>query len=228
MKNHQENIAEYLRLGGDSKKIRSLTSPTLQNRARLSFLIAQLPKIGLQSQNKIAADEKPVPEQQPVAVPERKKGVFSDFISQYPSELHATYKKRYEYWLEACSLKVKLNEVPEDDEVTALTIQEQIMKCFAEFDSCQEALQYYNEKKRVLPTKSNKDFSNMDARELLQTRNLLRSTISKRKSTIKKKQLEMPGTEHPSFKCKQNALNRKIEELRELELQEKDLNRLLA
>ena len=227
MKTHAENIAEYLKLGGDSKKTRSLTSATLQNRARISYLLAQLPKTESTDQTHKSAIEKPNPEPQPVAIPERKKGVFSDFISQYPVELHATYKKRYEHWLEACSLKVKLNDIPEDDEEAALEIQEAIMKCFANFDDCQEALQYFNEKKRVLPTKSGKDFTAMDGRELLQARNLLRSSISKRKATIKKKQTELPDPKHPSFKTKQNALNRKLEELRDLELQEKELGRLL-
>lgn len=229
MLSHQENIKLYLSLGGDTRKIKALTAATLQNRARLAYLISQLQTKPDNLGQTVSKERKYEPNPEPVdePAPVRKKGVFSDFISQYPVALHETYKKRYEHWLEACSLKVSLNEIPEDDSEAALIIQDKIMKCFSRFDACQEALDYFNEKKRVLPVKSSQDFSQLTPLELLKIRNNLRSQITKRKATIKKKQTELPDPEDDNFKVKQNALNRKIEELRELELQEKQLNDLL-
>lgn len=229
MNTHQENIKLYLSLGGDSRKAKQITAYTLQNRAKLAHLLGQLQtkpdNLGqtVSKERKYESNPEPVDEPAPV----RKKGVFSDFISQYPVALHETYKKRYEHWLEACSLKVSLNEIPEDDSEAALIIQDKIMKCFTKFDACQEALDYFNEKKRVLPVKSSQDFSQLTPVELLKIRNNLRSQITKRKATIKKKQTELPDPEDDNFKVKQNALNRKIEELRELELQLKEVESLL-
>lgn len=231
MNTHQENIKLYLSLGGDTRKIKALTAATLQNRARLAYLISQL-----QTNEDISGQKEAIERKQktvsesaadPAPTPVRKKGVFSDFISQYPIALHETYKKRYEHWLEACSLKVSLNEIPDQDSEAALIIQDKIMKCFSRFDACQEALDYFNEKKRVLPVKSSQDFSQLSPVELLKLRNNLRSQITKRKATIHKKHSELPDPEADNFKIKQNALNRKIEELRELELQLKEVESLL-
>ena len=223
MKTHQENIQDYLSNGGDPKVAKTLTLSNLQNRGRLSYLLG---KLKIKPAEKYDPGKVPDPEEsaEPVKV---RKSVFSDFISQYPTELHATYKKRYEVWLEACSLKVSLNEVPDKEVESALIIQDKIMHCFNDFDKCQEALDYFNEHKRVLATKSNKDFSKLTPREVLQLRNLIRSNISKRKNTLKKKLSEMPDPSDDRFKMKQNALNRKKEELQELELQESELNKLL-
>lgn len=230
MNTHQENIQQYLALGGDARKVKQLTVSNLQNRARLAYLLGQLrTKEDISVQNDVIKGqlktmaEPPAPTPPPV----RKKGVFSDFISQYPTELHETYKKRYDSWLEACSLKVKLNEVPDADSDAALIIQEQIMKSFDEFDRCQEALDYFNKNKRVLATKSDRDFSQLSPVELLTLRNNLRTNISKRKGTIKKKQAALPDPGSDDFKMKQNALSRKIEELRNLELQLKEVERLM-
>lgn len=234
MNTHQENIKQYLSLGGDPKKIKQLTAANLQNRARLAYLLSQLESAPASATATINAvtpaveiATSPVVVTAPVPPPERKKGVFSDFISQYPTELHETYKKRYEHWLEACSLKVSLNEVPENDVEVSLVIQDKIMKCFKNFDACQEALDYYNEKKRVLPVKSSEDFSKLSPVELLKLRNNLRSQITKRKATVKKKQSEIPDPASDQFKMKQNGLNRKVEELREIELQLREVERLV-
>jgi len=226
MNTHQQNLKTYLSLGGDPKKAKQLTAANLQNRAKVAYLISQLqPQIEAKPTAPTIHDS--AIELTPAAPPERKKGVFSDFISQYPVALHETYKKRYEHWLEACSLKVSLNEIPDQDSEAALIIQDKIMKCFSRFDVCQEALDYFNEKKRVLPVKSSQDFSQLSPVELLKLRNNLRSQITKRKATIHKKHSELPDPEADNFKVKQNALNRKIEELRELELQLKEVESLL-
>ncbi len=227
---HQENIKLYLSLGGDSRKAKQITASTLQNRAKLAHLLGQLQTKPDNLGQSVSKERKYEPNPEPVdePAPVRKKGVFSDFISQYPVELHETYKKRYEHWLEACSLKVSLNEIPEEDSEAALIIQDKIMKCFSRFDACQEALDYFNEKKRVLPVKSSQDFSQLTPVELLKIRNNLRSQITKRKATIKKKQTELPNAGPDNFKLKHNALNRKIEELRELELQLKEVESLLT
>lgn len=222
MKTHQQNIQDYLSNGGDPKVIQSLKISNMQNRGRLIYLLGKL-NIKPAGLNTPVLRE-PEESAEPVKV---RKSAFSDFISQYPTELHATYKKRYEVWLEACSLKVSLNEVSDDDIDAALVIQDKIMQSFSDFDKCQEALDYFNEHKRVLATKSEKDYTELSPVEMLQQRNLLRSCISKRKATLKKKIDELPDPIDDRFKMKQNAVNRKKEELQELELQEADLNKLL-
>lgn len=228
MKPHRENLDEYLRLGGNPKIAKQLTIESLQNRSRLSYLLSQLKPVDIIEEN--AAYPEPVlitpapPE--PVQPPERKR-VFTDMIFQYPAELHTAYKKRYEYWLEACSLKLKLNEIPEEDHSAAFDIQEKILKCFDNFDKCQNALDHYNKNKRIMSIDSTQDFTKLSSAELILKRNNLRTNICKRKKTIEKKRENLPDPESPDYNLKLSSLNQKLEELQDLENQESELNKLI-
>lgn len=213
MKSHRENLEEYLRLGGSSKTAKQLSLESLQNKSRISYLLSQM------------KPEDPEPDEPP-KVAERK-GVFTDLICQYPIGLHTAFKKRYECWLEACSLKLRLNEVNSNDQEAALYLQIKILDCFDEFDKCQNALEHYKINKRIMLVESGKDFSELSPAELILKRNNIRTNITKRKKTINKKKGLLPPAGSPDFLLKSNALSQKLEELQELENIESELNKLI-
>lgn len=230
MKSHKENIEEYLRLGGSSKTAKQLTIETLQNKSRLSYLISQLKPSEHTQESKPAAALEPITpepeESKPIIVSERK-GVFTDLICQYPVQLHSVYKKRFESWLEACSLKLKLNDIDPNNISEALDLQIKIIDSFDDFDKCQNALDRFNENNTIITVESGKDFSKLSPAEIILKRNNIRTNITKRKKTIQKKKDSLPTADSLDYIYKLNILNQKIEELQDLENQESELNKLI-
>ena len=216
---------KFLVLGGNERLIRSLSSPTLQNEARLKYEIRKLEK-NIAPESNLSTPAKhlstPVPEEdyQP-------KADFKDFISEYPPQLHEVYMQRRQAFLEACSLKIILNAIPENSEKKAGKLQWEIWEKFQEMDKCQKILNHWKETKRIMPTETKEDFSDISKAKLDLKRRNLRSNRSKRIKTINKIKAEMPDVEDPTFQLKHNQLNRKLEALAELELQIEKLTELI-
>lgn len=208
-KTHKALISQYLELGGNSTLIKNISSFSLANHAKLKYHIKQL--LGSKEIGVEKADEEIKPEIQ-VAPPAKRKSAFSDLISNYPEDLHEVFKNRYNYWLESCSIKLKLNAVPIDDQDRAYELQCLLFEKLDGLDKCQEILDYYTEHKRILPTHSNKDFTNLTAMELLKKRNNLRSNISKREKTLRKIESELSETA-PDYRLRLHLYNRKREQL---------------
>ncbi|WP_265427871.1 hypothetical protein [Chryseobacterium sp. YIM B08800] len=209
---HRELYQQYISNGGDAKKVQLYKSFSPANYAKLKYFVKQLnidvpfPDAGsakkiTQTVTKVNTPEKP------------RKSIFSDFISQYPKELHSAFKQRYDHWLEACALKVELNDVHQTDEETAYDIQFKLLDHLEKMDRCQKALDHYNKNKRIMLTETLADFSKLSPMELLKKRNATRSNITKRKATIKKMEDALPKNTDPDYRRKLHQVNCKIEQL---------------
>ncbi len=209
---HKKLYEHYLSNGGDAKKVQLYKSFSIANYAKLKYFVKQLniivPKV---------IPEHPIPKKEIFKSVKERKSIFSDLISNYPKELHNAFKDRYDYWLNACSLKIELNEVHYSDEDTAYEIQVRLWDCLEKMDRCQEALKHYKENKRILETKSTADFSKLSAMDLLKKRNSTRSNITKRKATIKNLEKLLPKHSDHNYRKKLHQINLKIEQLRKIE-----------
>lgn len=223
---HSDKIKLYIKLGGDPNKVKSLTIENLQNRAALAYLMDQIKIVQVSSEPE--ALSVPAVIKSEVKIPAARKTKWNDLISQYPVSLHETYNSRYKYWLESCSLKIQLNNVPEGNQKEAYRIQSEILKNIHKMDQCQAALDYYNETKSVLPTESSREFTGVPKDKLIMLRNNLRSNISQRKNTLKKKQSSLPDVGSPNYLSRLNMLQQKVEELKSKELDLEKIENLLV
>lgn len=241
MEKHEKNIQLYLENGGDPKLAARHKIPNLENRAKMAYLVSQLdirdsqtalptkqtalPIKRADNQQPSTNNQAPTTDnQQPT--PSNPKGL--GLIAQYPVELHSAYKDAYSSWISVCGLKIELNAVPPAEEEKALSIQERMIKLMEVFDRCKNALDHYNEHKRVLPTESKTDFTKLSPIELLKEKTNLASLISRRKSTIKKMEEELPEPTDPTYRKKLDAINRKIETLEDYELDLENIKKLLV
>ena len=206
---HKILIDQYLSLGGSKEKINSILSFSLGNHARLKYCIKQL--------NAVPAKIDTTKPASPTTEPDSKrKSIFSDLISYYPVELHQAYKMRYDHWLEACSLKVLLNEVDIKNEEKALEIQWKMFDNLESMDKYQKALEYYNEHKRIIETETKETFDDLSPMELIKKRQNLRSNISKRINTLKKMEESLPEKGAEDYNLRLHLINRKTEEIQQL------------
>lgn len=201
----KQHIIRQLRRSSDIKNVKLLHKALREVAAAESGII---PKA------------KPKPNQTTAAVPESKelKKLKERPLSSYPVELHPVYQQRLSTFLQACSLKIKLNSLKEDETEKAFDIQYKIFELFETNDKCWEILNHYETTGRIMPLTHSEDFSKLSTSELFRTRENLYSRVSKRKKTIEKKEQELTRTEEPG---KQERLNQiiaaKKEELRQLE-----------
>lgn len=229
MKIHEENLLLYLENGGDSKIANRHKLPTIQNRAKISYLISQqkskeenLKEVILKVTEKKIENSQVI-----IKSSEPSKPTFLGFISQYPTELHSVYQSCYNSWLDVCSLKMQLNDVVPLDVEEAYALQQKMFKSISKFDINKKSLDYWLENKRILPTESKKDYSKFTPLELDQERRNLASLICRRKQTIEKKEKELPPTSDPNYNKKIIALQIKKEQLEELILDENKILELL-
>ncbi len=227
---YKKLIREYLEKGGSQSFI-DKQSPvySLQNEAKLRF---ELRKLNAKHNNSI--DKSKIDTSKTEVVTSNKKVATSlenlndvGFISEYPVDLHSVYLERKQKFIAACSLKMRLNEVPDDDNETAYHIQLQIMKCFDFIDKANEVLNHYRKFKRILPLKNEVDFSKLTRAEMIQQRNRLRSNISNRQNTIKKLEQQVAKASSKDKVRLNSKLTQKIEQLNELKLQVDELNKLI-
>lgn len=234
MEEHSQNIQIYLQNGGDVRIANRHQFPSLENRAKIAYLISNFPKT-FQEVSKPEPESITnifeIPRQMMDSVgqqnPEPSKPKGLGIIAQYPSELHQTYKHAVQQWIEICSFKITLNQIARQDEKSAFEIQTNIIKLVELFDRNKAALDHYNEHKRIIATETKSDFSELSPVELLTKRNSLRSLISRRKQTIEKMASELPEASEPDYYKKLSAMNRKKEQLQELILDEEKLNELI-
>lgn len=225
---HKRLIDKFLSLGGNKRIADSSSSFSLQNYAKIKYELKKLQEAGgdkqeAESNRQEAIGEKSIAKSQSPVANRRKP--FDDLISEYPLELHSTYRKRWEVWLLACSLKTQLNEIgdAEQEEKAAFELQMKIYECFQMLDICQNILKHYREHKRIMPTESKKDYSQMTELELFKERNNLRALITRRRQTIERLEAESNTQEAESYKwqhslnLKREQLQEKINELKEIE-----------
>ena len=226
MEKHTQNLSLYLSSGGDSKLAVRYKSPTLANRAKITYLLSQLKVADNVDSSKNSVDSS-TPVDKKETLPEPAKPKFLGLITQYPPTLHPSYHEAFSSWLNLCSLKLQLNEVPADDEAAAFEIETEMLRKLRRFDTCKAALDYYNDHKAILPTKSKRDFSKFSDLELDRERRNLESNISKRRKTISAKEIELPKPGELQHYKKLEALNKKRSELEELLLDLEKIQELL-
>ncbi len=220
MKQYKQLIDEYLALGGSQSFIDRLPAVySLSSEAKIRREIRLLKEKRIVSQDSEPAVGKNTTND--------KKDKPYDYISDYPVQLHGMYLQRKAMFLKCCSLKQQLNGIDANDVDTALRLQLQIWKLFQFVDLANKHLEYYREHKRILPQKTEVDFSQLTAPQLVQKRLTLRSNIANRKKTIAKLQ-EQLLTANDSNKLRlRDKLSGKIEQLEEMNLQIKKLDQLL-
>lgn len=237
---HKEKLTIYLQNGGSQKVAKDLAIPNLQNMGKLSYLLSQM-NVDLKNPTPVLAEQTtpvpplvtPSPTQTALPKAEKKVSVlrpskqWEDTISQYPVSMHETYNQRHSNWLTACSLKMQLNELEDHQEREAYELQKQIMRHIHAMEKCQNALHYYNETNRELPTKTEENYNGWSQSQLITKRNNLRTNISQRKNTIAKKTKELPAEGDPTRFAKLGVLQTKIEELRQKELEMEKLDSLI-
>ncbi|UKB81253.1 hypothetical protein [Chryseobacterium sp. MEBOG07] len=225
-KTHKELLSKYFSLGGDQVMMKKLSSFSLVNHSKLKYLIKQFDVQSTEEKKEIESD-KSESEPEIKIIIQKRESKFSDLISNYPQELHPVFKSRYDHWLSACSLKQQLNSVDRLDEITALKIQWEILGNIEAMEDCQRALDYYQDHKRILPIKTNKNFSGLTAIELLKTRNNLRSNITKRIKTLNQMESNLPEIGDKEYNLKLHLVNRKREKLQEYINQVTELDKLI-
>jgi hypothetical protein len=238
MQTHEKNIEQYLKFGGDKKIAFKYSAPTLENRAKIKYLLFLSNKQEAEGFMQEAGSEKPevknvvslivrqahydkVEDQKPKTEIEKPK--FLGFISQYPVELHGTYNDAFSFWLKLCSLKIKLNSISAEDEKSAYEIQTDILENLSKFVQCRKVLDHFNEHKRILPTETKTDFSKFSELELDKKRRNLASLISRRKQTIAKMETDLPEISAENYRKKLASINLKKEQLEELILDEEKI-----
>lgn len=243
MEKHQQNIELYLSSGGDPKLAARYKSATLDNRAKLSYLLSQM-NISYEKKENIPGQSLDI-DRQKVDKPQKSTDVsdinvgditknepekpkFLGLITQYPVELHSTYHDAFTIWLKLCSLKIKLNVVDPEDEAAAYSFQTKMLRHIEKFDKCKRVLDHYLENKRILPTKSKNDYSNMSVLELDREKRNLAGLICRRKQTIARMESMLPEVTAPDYNRKLAAINNKIEQLEVLVLDQEKILELLA
>lgn len=208
-KKYRELIKQYLDTGGTQAFVDALPfGYSLQNEAKIRFALRELkPKT-------------------PTKPPKKEvKTPFKDFISDYPIALHDTYLGRKVVFMEACSLKIRLNALNEQQSKEAFALQNEIIKRFDVVDKANEILEYWQEHKQILPTKSEEDIEQYSDTELVQRRNTLRSNLVNRRKTIEKMQKELAVAPERNKLRLTDKLNKKIQEYKQMEVTIEEMDR---
>lgn len=161
----------------------------------------------------------------------------ADLIADYPVALHGVYRAKREAWLRACSLKLTLNAVPMEEEDKAREIQRQLWQLFEAMDNYDVVLQYWRDHKKILEPQK-EDYSRLTPVELVQRRNTLRSNIVSREKSLAKWE-EQARSEEQRVKSEggksgrslwvlQEKIARKREEVEQMKLQVKEVEKLLS
>ena len=159
-----------------------------------------------------------------------------DLIADYPVALHGVYRAKREAWLRACSLKLTLNAVPMEEEDKARELQRQLWQLFDAMDNYDVVLQYWRDHKKILEP-AREDYSRLTPVELVQRRNTLRSNIVSREKSLAKWEAQARseelrvksegGMSGRSLWVLQEKIARKREEVEQMKLQVKEIEKLM-
>ena len=154
----------------------------------------------------------------------------ADLIADYPVALHGVYRAKREAWLCACSLKLTLNAIPMEEEGKARELQRQLWQLFSAMDNYDVVLQYWRNHKKILEPQK-EDYSRLTPVELVQRRNTLRSNIVSREKSLAKWEEQARSGEGMTVRSLwvlQEKIARKREEVEQMKLQVKEVEKLLV
>lgn len=230
---YKKLISDYLDLGGSQRFIDKLPKMySLQNEAKIRAELRKL-KQRIPNTNEIKETRGIVKK---ATVQNNSKNIvikpdssLNDIglISEYPVELHPIYLERRNKWIEACSLKIQLNDVAIENETEALELQLEIHKRIDFVDTANKELLHYKTYKRLLPKDVENNFTTLTEVELLKKRNNLRSNISNRKKTIEKIKISLSKATDKNKLKLTDKLSQKLEQLEEFKIQVDNIKRLL-
>lgn len=214
-KENYKNLITHLEsLGGNIQSLRGVSRLySIENELKVKKEIQRL------SGKNTAIKEINTKEQ---VVPQSKE--ITHLIVDFPPELHPVYLAKKQTFLQVCSLKTLLNQVPIASESEALALQRQIFDLFEKMDDCDHILDHWKKHKRILVQEKTNDFSHLTAVELVQRRNTLRSNITAREKTLKKWEKQLENKENFTL---QEKIVKKTEELIQLKLTVKKLDELI-
>lgn len=220
-KDYNTGVQLYIRLGGNPNLIRLfLKRENKWNRNKLTYELKKFEDV-----------EEPEPEDVPVKKPsvnESAKFLKSKPISYYPPELHEVYLNRIKTFLKACSLKVQLNALDENDTLKSLEFQNEIWELFEANDNCWKILNHYEHTKQVLPVKSKSDFSELSPQKRVKKLHQLYANRSKRAKTILKMKNKLKVLEEGvSRRRLEYRINKKLAELQQMDLDIDKLKELI-
>ncbi len=123
---YKKLIKEYLQKGGKQAFVDKLSPVySLQSEAKLRFELQKL-NSKASSVNTSQNDAYIVENKTVVSGKEALKNLNKiGLISEYPHELHSLYNERQKQFINACSLKMQLNEVDAADDTAALSYHRQ-------------------------------------------------------------------------------------------------------
>lgn len=220
--NYEKLKKRFIDLGGAERLLRSLRFFSWANEAKLKYEIRRLEQKQTQpAAHAVSSPQKQEPSYQP-------KADFQDFILNYPPDLHPTFIARKNYFLQACSLKIQLNELPENEPQKAAELQWKIWQLFQMMDKMHTALKHWQLYKRILPTQNPHDLSHIPPTQLDLKRRNLRSNRTRRAQTLHKLQQVLPPPNHPNYPRAINLINKKKEELALLDLQIEKLTQMIG
>jgi hypothetical protein len=104
-------------------------------------------------------------------------------ISDFPVALHPVYIQQKNDFAIACSLKIQLNNLPAEDEETALKLCLEIDRLFNAIELAWKKLDHYTAHKTILEVQTN-DFSGLTPAQQIQRRNTKRSNLTKAKKRL--------------------------------------------
>ena len=235
---YRQLVGELERLGGDLRGVPTYYS--LEAEAKVRRLIKErqggAPPRGGEPPRANNGGGEQGGEPQRGGEPPRASGV-ADLIADYPVALHGVYRAKREAWLRACSLKLTLNAVPMEEEDKARELQRQLWQLFSAMDNYDVVLQYWRDHKKILEP-AREDYSRLTPVELVQRRNTLRSNIVSREKSlakweeqVKSEELRVKsegGKSGRSLWVLQEKIARKREELEQMKLQVKEIEKLVV
>lgn len=215
--NYKNLLAQLKSLGGNIDSLRGVSAfYSIENELKVRKEIQRLlSNQGINS--KVQETKKQETNEQNTAPKE-------SLIADFPQELHPFYLAKKQTFLQVCSLKTLLNQVPSASESEALALQRQIFDLFEKMDDCDYILDHWKKHKRILVQEKTNDFSHLTAVELVQRRNTLRSNITAREKTLEKWKKQLENKENFTL---QEKIVKKTEELIQLKLTVKKLDELI-
>lgn len=229
--NYKKLLAELETLGGSIGTLRGVSNfYSLANEAKVRQEIKRLKsinKVQLTDSNVQLTNNEEAENSLLVASSEQSLlSATSKLISDFPPELHGIYLERKHVFLQACSLKMQLNAVPMEDENQALSLQQQIVQLFERLDDCTTILDHWTNQKRILKPQT-EDFSTLSAMELIKKRNVLRSNVVSREKSLKKWKTDAYNMGDEAPLTLKSKILRKTEEIEQIKLTIKELDKLI-
>ncbi|WP_172919445.1 hypothetical protein [Capnocytophaga canis] len=230
--NYKNLLSELETLGGSIRTLRGVSNfYSLANEAKVRQEIKRLKSINnvqLTDDNVQLINKNILPKDSVPAEPTEQSllSATSKLISDFPPELHGIYLERKHVFLQACSLKIQLNHLPDKEVNKALNLQRIILELFEKMDSFNAILDHWTEHKRVLKPQT-EDFSTLSALELIKKRNVLRSNVVSREKSLKKWKADVKKLGDQAPLRLKSKIIRKTEELEQIKLTIKELDKLI-